>query len=119
MCRSSLNDFNKPVLLRQASTSHPAVMQTLSRPVYPTQPLVRLADAQRKQLMTSLDQDGFVVLPGLLPDSLREGALATIDRLAVRERAANPAKRSVKIHNIVDVDPFFRALMMYEPALQL
>lgn len=88
-------------------------------PVYLSQPLIRLTDAQREQLMTSLDQDGFMVLPGLLPDSIRQSALAAIDRLALRERNANPSKRSVKIANIVDADPSFRALLTYEPALQL
>ena len=88
-------------------------------PVYPTEPLVRLTDAQREELMTTLNQDGFVVLPGLLPDSLRQKALGAIDRLALHERSAHPSKRSVKIANIVDADPTFRALMTYEPALQL
>jgi len=88
-------------------------------PVYPSAPLVRLSDRQREALMASLDVDGFVVLPGLLPESLRQGALAAIDRIALRERAANPGKRSVKIANIVDADQAFRDLMTYEPAVQL
>jgi len=94
-------------------------MQTFPKPIYPTQPLVRLTDAQRTQLMTSLNQNGFVVLPGLLPESLRRNALEAIDHLAQSARATHPTKRSVKIANIVDHDPAFRALMMYEPALQL
>jgi len=69
--------------------------------------------------MTSLDQDGFVVLPGLLPESFRQNALEAIDRLAKVERAVHPSKRSVKLANIVDRDPAFRALMTYEPAVQL
>ncbi len=92
---------------------------TRNRLPYPTQPVSRLTDAQRDELMATLDRDGFVVLPGLLPDPLRQGALKAIDRLAAEKRAENPAKRSVKLANIVDADPAFRALMMYEPALQL
>jgi hypothetical protein len=78
-----------------------------------------LTDTQREELMTALNRDGFVVLPGLLPDALRREALESIDRLAAEARAADPARRSVKIANIVDVAPCFRALAMYEPALQL
>jgi len=94
-------------------------MQTVTMLAYPTQPLTRLTDTQRTQLMNSLNEDGFVVLPGLLPQALQQSALAAIDRLALRDRSSNPSKRSVKIANIVDVDPSFRALMTYEPALQL
>ncbi len=86
---------------------------------YPTAPVSRLTDAQRIKLMDSLDREGYVILPGLLPDPLLKGALTAIDRVAREERAADPEKRSVKVANIVDVDPAFRALMMYEPALQL
>lgn len=96
-----------------------AFMQTSTVASYPSKPLMRLTDTQRKDLMASLAEDGFVVLPGLLPDTLRESALAAIDRLASAARSANPAKRSVKIANIVDADPAFRALLTYEPALQL
>ncbi len=99
--------------------SHRPCMHTNALPIYPTETLARLTDAQRTQMMTALDEDGFVVLPGLLPETLRENALAAIDRQAQQARAADPAKRSVKVMNIVDVDPAFRALMMYEPALQL
>ena len=70
-------------------------------------------------MMESLSRDGYVVLPGLLPESLRLNALTAIDRLAQDVRTANPTKRSVKLANIVDRDPVFRALMMYEPAVQL
>ena len=84
------------------------------------QPLTRLTDAQRGQAMTGLERDGFVVLPGLLPEPLRLGALAAIDRLARHARAVDPAKRrSVKLANIVDRDPVFRALLTHEPAVQL
>jgi ectoine hydroxylase-related dioxygenase (phytanoyl-CoA dioxygenase family) len=94
-------------------------MQTHAPLAYPTRPLNRLTDTQREELMTALNRDGFVVLPGLLPDALRREALESIDRLAAEARAADPARRSVKIANIVDVAPCFRALAMYEPALQL
>lgn len=94
-------------------------MQTPALPVYPTRPLLRLTDAQREHVMASLDQDGFAVLPGLLPTSLRQRTLDAIDQTAQQVRSTNPARRSVKIANIVDVDPCFRALMTYEPALQL
>ena len=84
------------------------------------QPLTRLSDAQREQAMAALAQDGFVVLPGLLPEPLRLGALDAIDRLAAQTRASDPAKRkSVKLANIVDRDPVFRALLTHEPAVQL
>ncbi len=86
---------------------------------YPTQTLTRLTDAQRKSLQVDLDRDGFVVLPGLLPNELVQPALDAIDRQAHAVRAKEPAKHSVKLQNIVDRDRAFMKLMMYEPALQM
>jgi hypothetical protein len=87
---------------------------------YPSQTLTRLSDAQRKSLQADLDRDGFVVLPGRLPDELLQPALDAIDRHAKPARAKNPPnKPSVKLQNIVDLDLAFMNLMMYEPALQM
>ena len=86
---------------------------------YTTAPLLRLTDAQRSSLMADLARDGFVVLPGLLPQPLIDRAVDAIDRVAAGERAKDAARVSVKVHNIVDIDSAFRELMMYEPALQL
>lgn len=86
---------------------------------YTTAPLLRLTDSQRASLMSDLARDGFVVLPGILPQSLIERAVEAIDRCTRDERAKDASKVSIKIHNAVDLDPAFRELMMYEPALQL
>jgi ectoine hydroxylase-related dioxygenase (phytanoyl-CoA dioxygenase family) len=113
----------------------PALSPEPTRISYPTEPITRLTDVQRDELMATLQRDGFVVLPGLLPEALRLRAIEAIDRLAGERRtsktafdingfavkgdAAGPVRRSVKIGNIVDVDPVFREVMTYEPALQL
>ncbi len=86
---------------------------------YPTETLHRLTDVQRKELLGKLQEDGFFVLPGLLPADLMGRVLEAIDRAAAKARSGPDARASVKVHNIVDVDPAFRELMMYEPALQL
>lgn len=86
---------------------------------YPANELHRLTDDQRHDLLRQLDEDGFFVLPGLLPGAMIERSLAAIDRCAAAERAKNPSRASVKLQNIVDRDPIFVELMMYEPALQL
>jgi ectoine hydroxylase-related dioxygenase (phytanoyl-CoA dioxygenase family) len=86
---------------------------------YPSLELHRLTDGQREGLLRQLDEDGFFILPGLLPGELVERTLAAIDRCAAAERANHPGRPSVKLHNIVDRDPAFIELMMYEPALQL
>lgn len=78
-----------------------------------------LTDLQRDELMSALNRDGYFVLPVKLPDALVEAAVAAIERIAHEELAANPGATSVKRQNCVDLDPAFRAVMMFEPALQL
>jgi ectoine hydroxylase-related dioxygenase (phytanoyl-CoA dioxygenase family) len=86
---------------------------------YPTQELHRLTDQQRDGLLAQLREDGFFVLPGLLPGDLVGRLLEAIDRKSYEARKADPTRNSVKLHNIVDHDPAFIELLMYEPALQL
>jgi ectoine hydroxylase len=79
----------------------------------------RLTNAERDELNAKLARDGFVLLPHKLPSALMDAVLAAIDRLTAEKRQQNAAVKSVKMHNCVVLDPAFRALMMYEPALQL
>lgn len=81
----------------------------------------RLSDAQREDLLARIDEDGYAVLPGLLPEDLMQPALDAIDRVTIEQRVRSGAgsSTSVKKQNCVDLDPAFRALMMVEPALQL
>src|SRR6185295_974486 len=103
--------LSSPFLLSESST--------MVSVTYARTPLLRLTDAQRTSLIADLDRDGFVVLPGLLPQEMIDRAIDAIDRVAVEERAKTPERLSVKVQNIVDLDAAFRELMMYEPALQL
>jgi len=86
---------------------------------YPSTTLTRLSDQQRDELIGQLHTDGFFVLPGLLASDLTHRLLNAIDRAAGEARTKSPGRQSVKISNIVDVDPVFLELTMYEPALQL
>ena len=85
----------------------------------------RLSDAQRDKLMAALDRDGYFMLPVKLPDPMLRDAIAAIDALALKQleaadgAGASSRPTSVKMHNCVDLSPAFRALMMFEPALQL
>lgn len=79
----------------------------------------RLTNAERDDLNAKLEADGFAILPHKLPQSLMDDVLEAIDRSAHEERQKDRSAVSVKMHNCVDVDPTFRRLMMYEPALQL
>lgn len=78
-----------------------------------------LTGGQRDDLAARLDADGYAVLPGKLPEELRLAVLAAIDRYAAEKRSADPAVKSIKANNCVDLDPAFRRLMMYTPALQM
>lgn len=80
---------------------------------------VRLTNAERADLNAQLARDGFAVLPHRLPADLMDAVLNAIDRLTAEKRRDNATVKSVKMHNCVDLDPAFRALVMYEPALQL
>jgi len=80
---------------------------------------IRLSDQERENLIAQLDRDGFFVLPQKLPQAMIEESIAAIDRITAEEQAKDPTRRSVKKQNCVDLDPAFRNLMMYEPALQL
>lgn len=89
-------------------------MSTLSPPA-PT----GLSLVERETLCIQFYEDGYIVLPELLPEELMGSALNAIDRIAREQRAADPHISGVKLHNCVDADPAFRALMMYRPALEL
>ncbi len=78
----------------------------------------RLTDTERDALLANLDRDGYVVLPRLLPAPLMQNCLQAIDRITTEKRGDNTSQ-SVKVMNCVDLDAAFRALMDYEPALQL
>ena len=79
----------------------------------------RLTNIERDELNTQLEHDGFALLPRKLPAELMHAALSAIDHLTAEKRRENVVVRSVKMHNCVELDPAFRALVMYEPALQL
>lgn len=85
----------------------------------------RLSDAQRDELMAALDRDGYFILPMKLPEPMLRDALTAIDALAHEQLeaadrdGASSRPTSVKMQNCVDLSPAFRALMMFEPALQL
>jgi ectoine hydroxylase len=72
----------------------------------------------RDALLAQINEDGYAVLPELLPNDLIRDCLAAIDRIARAERAANPGLTGVKCNNCVD-DAAFRHLMMYQPALEM
>lgn len=74
---------------------------------------------QRDALAADLARDGYAVLPGRLPEAMRVAAVEAIDAIARKDREADPSLRSIKRQNCVALDPAFRALMMYEPALQM
>ncbi len=79
----------------------------------------RLSNAERDTINTQLADDGFAILPYKLPQDLMDDVLSAIDRIADEERQQDRDVISVKRHNCVDLDPAFRKLMMYQPALQL
>lgn len=79
----------------------------------------RLNDEQRTTLMAQLERDGYFVLPQTLPADLNEQCIAAIDRITEQAQRENPTQQSVKRQNCVDLDPAFRRLLMYQPALQL
>ena len=78
-----------------------------------------LSPQQRDDALAQLERDGYTVLPGTLPESLRAACLDAIDRFAAEDRQRDPSVKSVKRHGCVQLDPAFRRLMMYPPALQL
>ena len=78
-----------------------------------------LSNLQRDTLLHQLDLDGYAILPDKLPAPIIAEQLAAIDRFAFDARASNANQNSVKRQNCVDLDPAFRRLMMYTPALQL
>jgi len=78
-----------------------------------------LTDQERVNLIAELDQYGYVIVPRKLPPDLIRRAIAAIDRVAAPFKAKSETLKSVKVANIVDEDPVFRELMMFDPALQL
>jgi len=72
-----------------------------------------LTDEQRTLLKLQLDKEGYITLPFKLPKVHVEELLAAIDH------HRDPTQMSQKQTNIVDLDPAFRKLMGYRPALQL
>ena len=78
-----------------------------------------LSAAQRDSLLAELERDGYTVLPDRLPEPLRLGCLAAIDRIAADDRKRDSSIKSVKRQDCVHLDSAFRELMMYTPALQL
>lgn len=79
----------------------------------------RLTNTERDDINAQLAEDGFAILPHKIPHGLMDDVLGAIDRIATEERQQDRDVISVKRHNCVDLDPAFRRLMMYEPALQL
>jgi ectoine hydroxylase-related dioxygenase (phytanoyl-CoA dioxygenase family) len=79
----------------------------------------RLTNVERDELNAQLERDGFALLPRKLPTELMDAVVDAIDRLTAEKRREKAAIDSVKMHNCVELDPAFRALVMYEPALQL
>eukprot|EP01120_Amphizonella_sp_Union-15-10_P012251 TRINITY_DN5409_c0_g1_i2.p1 TRINITY_DN5409_c0_g1~~TRINITY_DN5409_c0_g1_i2.p1 ORF type:complete len:290 (-),score=46.90 TRINITY_DN5409_c0_g1_i2:48-917(-) len=72
-----------------------------------------LTDEQRDQLVKKLEVDGYVTLPFKLPPELTKEVSEAILKLK------DPQKESQKFSDIVTLDPAFRKLMLYKPALQL
>lgn len=76
---------------------------------------------QRDAVLSSIERDGYAILPLQLPlsdlQSLRDATVALAR--GVREGLSTAAPRSVKVANIVDAHPCFLELAMYPPALQL
>ncbi|MBB6051509.1 phytanoyl-CoA dioxygenase family protein [Armatimonas rosea] len=77
-----------------------------------------LTDEQRRELIAQLEDDGYFILPELLPEALCKAALAAIDRVTTAQRGDH-TRRSVKVANCVVHDPALLDLALYEPALQL
>lgn len=78
-----------------------------------------LTSVNRDAILAQINTDGYAVLPEKLPPDMVTELLAAIDRLSGEIRTNNPGQQSVKQQNCVDLDPAFRKLMMYSPALQL
>ena len=83
------------------------------------EPEQSLTIAQRDQLMQDLDRDGFIILPFKLPAWMIEETERAMDRCVDETRKSDPQRMLFDRTNVVELDPIFRRLMMYKPALQL
>lgn len=72
---------------------------------------------ERDEILACFARDGFVVLPKLLPESLRAKVEQAIDDQV--SLSGEHASEALKLDNCVDVDESFRSLMTWKPALQL
>ena len=91
-----------------------------------------LTDEQRDRCIVALDEDGFCLLPVLLPTHMIKRANAYMDTYQEDHTRVNaPATPGTPEHpllsggglltemSIVEADPVFREIMMFKPALQL
>lgn len=79
-----------------------------------------LSNEQRDTILAQIDRDGFAVLPLTLPPGdISLLATATSKHAGIVRASRTSGAQSVKVSNIVDVDPIFLELAMYPPALQL
>jgi len=77
-----------------------------------------LTDTERADLVKKVDADGYAIVPRKLTPAQIATLIQAIDRVT-NEIRGDDKSRSVKVANIVDKDPAFKNLMMFEPALQL
>jgi len=78
-----------------------------------------LTIAERDRLMEDLDRDGFIILPQTLPQWVIEETNQALDRIVADDRKFDPGRLVFSRTNIIELDPMFRWLMMYKPALQM
>jgi hypothetical protein len=78
-----------------------------------------LSDAARDACLEHIDQDSYVVLPITLPQSMVDRANAYIDTVCKKVSKADRVDKGLSETNIVELDPVFRELLTYKPALQL
>jgi len=78
----------------------------------------KLNNFERDVLLTKLETDGFVVIPEKLDKELLESAQSALNQI-MAEGEHERKKARCEMDNIINVDPAFRHLMTYYPAMQL
>lgn len=89
----------------------------MSDRIYEQEPTLTIAE--RDQLMQELHRDGYIVLPHKLPQWMIEEADRVTERFVDETRKFEPQQTLFDRTNVVELDPIFRRVMMFTPALQL
>lgn len=78
-----------------------------------------LTNAQRDELLDDLDRDGYVVLPCKLPQWVIDDTSSFLDRYVHERRKPQPEETLFYHYDIIELDPIFRPLLVFKPAMQL